>query len=331
MRRGIDGSVVSGKGQTTRLWTFPLGSPLTRGGLRGSCRSVPRGLVTALSFAVLSTESAVAETYDVTWYTVDGGGVMNVAGGTYAVAGTIGQPDAGTPSGGSYVVTGGFWGISPGCVAPAPALPEPMVPELGHGTRNRYLSFSGGTPGESEAVRVRFDLDGGGTGTAWVGEPREASESSGDSGPTPPPTFWAAELQCDPPFFTDWSVYPAIHVYGPSVAPGVTYEIALARESCETSEDGFTDTPLVITTSAWGDVVKDCSTCPCGPPDGDADFDDITAIVDKFKNLPCAPMKSRGDLAPATPDQIVDFVDIPWIVDAFRSLPYPFGGPTACP
>ena len=71
----------------------------------------------------------------------------------------------------------------------------------------------------------------------------------------------------------------------------------------------------------------DCWT----PPDGDMDFDDITALVDKFRNLPGAPLKSRADIAPAVPDQIVDFVDIPWVVDAFRGLPYPFDGPEECP
>ena len=52
--------------------------------------------------------------------------------------------------------------------------------------------------------------------------------------------------------------------------------------------------------------------------------------VDKFKNLPGAPVKARADVAPEIPDQIVDFVDIPWVVDAFRGLPYPWG-PSADP
>ena len=47
--------------------------------------------------------------YDLTWSTVDGGGVMFSAGGSYALGGTIGQPDAGPLAGGSYAVLGGFW------------------------------------------------------------------------------------------------------------------------------------------------------------------------------------------------------------------------------
>jgi hypothetical protein len=34
---------------------------------------------------------------------------MNSTGGTYTLSSTIGQPDAGEMSGGSYGLTGGFW------------------------------------------------------------------------------------------------------------------------------------------------------------------------------------------------------------------------------
>ena len=48
--------------------------------------------------------------YAVDWFTVDGGGGAST-GGVYTVTGTIGQPDAGTMSGGNYTLQGGFWGI----------------------------------------------------------------------------------------------------------------------------------------------------------------------------------------------------------------------------
>ena len=49
--------------------------------------------------------------YSIDWFTVDGGGGTST-GGTYAVSGTIGQPDAGGPmSGGNYSLTGGFWAL----------------------------------------------------------------------------------------------------------------------------------------------------------------------------------------------------------------------------
>jgi len=47
--------------------------------------------------------------YDISWYTVDGGGAQDLMGGAYTLSGTIGQPDAGAQSGGSYTLNGGFW------------------------------------------------------------------------------------------------------------------------------------------------------------------------------------------------------------------------------
>ena len=48
--------------------------------------------------------------YSVDWSTIDGGGGAST-GGVYTVTGTIGQPDAGTMSGGNYTLQGGFWGV----------------------------------------------------------------------------------------------------------------------------------------------------------------------------------------------------------------------------
>jgi hypothetical protein len=59
----------------------------------------------------LFTATVVAQTgggYDLTWYTIDGGGAT-VSGGGYELAGTVGQADAGTVSGGGYVLASGFW------------------------------------------------------------------------------------------------------------------------------------------------------------------------------------------------------------------------------
>ena len=47
--------------------------------------------------------------YDISWYTVDGGGGMQAMGGPYTLGGTIGQPDAGVMTGGTFSLTGGFW------------------------------------------------------------------------------------------------------------------------------------------------------------------------------------------------------------------------------
>jgi hypothetical protein len=47
--------------------------------------------------------------YDLSWWTVDGGG-GNSSGGEYGLSGTIGQPDPGLLVGGDYTLGGGFWG-----------------------------------------------------------------------------------------------------------------------------------------------------------------------------------------------------------------------------
>ena len=56
---------------------------------------------------------AVAQSYDLSWYTIDGGGATFSTGGTFQLGGTIGQPDASsfsTPlSGGTFTLVGGFW------------------------------------------------------------------------------------------------------------------------------------------------------------------------------------------------------------------------------
>ena len=47
--------------------------------------------------------------FDLTWWTVDGGG-GTISGSGYTLEGTAGQPDAGqTLSGGGYTLGGGFW------------------------------------------------------------------------------------------------------------------------------------------------------------------------------------------------------------------------------
>lgn len=65
--------------------------------------------IAALILLTLGAAALAAGTFDLSWWTVDGGGGMNSSGGVYTLSGTIGQPDAGTLKGGSYELTGGFW------------------------------------------------------------------------------------------------------------------------------------------------------------------------------------------------------------------------------
>ncbi len=58
---------------------------------------------------------AQAQSYNISWFKIAGGGGSSSGtttnGTVYAVSGTIGQPDAGYLTGGSYAITGGFWGV----------------------------------------------------------------------------------------------------------------------------------------------------------------------------------------------------------------------------
>ena len=67
---------------------------------------------------VIVAASQALGQFEISWHTVDGGGVMNSGGGAFTLAGTIGQPDAQSPpvmAGGSFTLTGGFWPVASVC------------------------------------------------------------------------------------------------------------------------------------------------------------------------------------------------------------------------
>jgi hypothetical protein len=68
---------------------------------------IPAGLIAA---------SPAAAQLDLSWNSIDGGGGTS-SGGAFVLAMTIGQPDAGSMSGGTLVLSGGFW-ATPGGSAP---------------------------------------------------------------------------------------------------------------------------------------------------------------------------------------------------------------------
>lgn len=70
-----------------------------------------RTLSLAAALLVLGVPGARAQgSYEISWWSVDGGGVIGASGDGFTLAGTVGQPDAGGPLvGGSFSVSGGFW------------------------------------------------------------------------------------------------------------------------------------------------------------------------------------------------------------------------------
>lgn len=75
--------------------------------------SVRKFRVHSIAWAVAASTALMATagepTYEMIRSSFDGGGTMSSTGGDYELAGTIGQPDAGTMSGGDFSLSGGFW------------------------------------------------------------------------------------------------------------------------------------------------------------------------------------------------------------------------------
>ena len=70
---------------------------------------------------VALAEITMAAMFELSWYTIDGGGVVESTGGGFGLSGTIGQPDAGVVmTGGGFALTGGFWAAANDTYAPCP-------------------------------------------------------------------------------------------------------------------------------------------------------------------------------------------------------------------
>jgi len=67
----------------------------------------------SLLLSVIVRALEPTQVYDLSWYTIDGGGHTWSTGGSYTLGGTVGQPDAGNLSGGTYTLGGGFWQAGP--------------------------------------------------------------------------------------------------------------------------------------------------------------------------------------------------------------------------
>src|SRR5712691_6329495 len=81
--------------------------------------SIRRAMVrfALVALALILPARLLAQSYDIPWHTIDGGGnTVASTGGSFAVSGTIGQPDASSfaapMSGGSYSLVGGFWPVA---------------------------------------------------------------------------------------------------------------------------------------------------------------------------------------------------------------------------
>jgi hypothetical protein len=56
-----------------------------------------------------SVPASPSADYEITWWTVDGGGTTFSENNGYTLGSTAGQPDAAVWGGNGYTLTGGFW------------------------------------------------------------------------------------------------------------------------------------------------------------------------------------------------------------------------------
>jgi hypothetical protein len=83
-----------------------------------------------LTSLVGSSSALFAQSFQINWHTVDGGGGTST-GGAYQLSGTIGQPDAGRMNGGTFTLLGGFWSGTD--VIQMPGAPALGIERLGGG------------------------------------------------------------------------------------------------------------------------------------------------------------------------------------------------------
>ena len=120
-----------------------------------------------------------------------------------------------------------------GCEKAAPAVHETLdLPFDPISQKGRYVTFSAGEEGISQAVRVTINnapapYDTWNGVQLYVQEPLVYCENAGAVQTAPCPVgvgglpqtwFWGASLGCDP-YWTDWTQYDMVHVYDEGIVP----------------------------------------------------------------------------------------------------------------
>jgi hypothetical protein len=100
-------------------------------------------LLLALPLFVAAAFTAPAQSFSIGWFKIAGGGSTS-AGGTFALRGTIGQPDASAPlTSGQFALRGGFWTLP----APVQVIGSPTLVITPAGSGAAIISWSPATPG----------------------------------------------------------------------------------------------------------------------------------------------------------------------------------------
>lgn len=217
-------------------------------------------------------------------------------------------------------------------------VPDPADPIADATDKTRFISFTIPPEGGETALRVNLvslhhvvpPYTGGPSvpfisfegEVRWVGPPVAYQETNSN-----PTVFYAAHVQCTP-HYQDWSTVGLLHVTGSAITPSSLYEVENVAASCMGVEANCTavSTAVEIGTTRWGDV-----EIPYNPPSAtlQPDLADVSALLNKFRNAPGAPIKARalllgGDLMGSIDISTeFSFIHIAACVDAFRGKNYP--------
>jgi predicted outer membrane repeat protein len=166
----------------------------------------------------------------------------------------------------------------------------------------------------------------------WVGRPLGYLESNDNPSLG---NYRAARLQCTP-YYHDWFAEPnsgLVNVLGAEIVPGSIYAIEVFAVSCKGSENtcAAVSSPVVVSTRRAGDIASPFQTA--SSPLTQPNALDVTASVNKFRNLAGAPPKSVAQVQPNFPDPNSDIsaIDIVTVVDNVRGFGYTYSGPCICP
>lgn len=224
--------------------------------------------------------------------------------------------------------------------------PTPVADPAGE--KVRFISFSAPGTSQESALRIRLNtlhaVSPAYTAaptipftafqglSVWVGPPATWVEAAA----TPGATFKSAVTQCTP-HYRDWTSEGLIHVRGSAIVPSSSYAVENVAAACQGNEGSAAclsgganvSGQLIIGTRRWGDIET-----PFNPPSTTTqpDLADVSAMVNKFRGAPGAPIKARAIIAPNDPfgnindaTMAVDFgfTHISLCVDAFRGARYP--------
>jgi hypothetical protein len=216
--------------------------------------------------------------------------------------------------------------VPPGATAgPAPAalrvtmldLQNPVPPNAPCCQPPSYAGFEAGSC-EDPAGCVR-----------WVGPAVRFLESQDSPGSG---SYTAARLQCAP-YYRDWTSLGGFHIIGAEIIPSSTYRLESLASACAGSEVScpFVSLPVIMQTARAGDIATPYQTPT--PPLTQPNALDVTAAVNKFRNLVGAPPKAVAQVQPNVldPNSDLSALDVVAVVDTARGFAYLFSGPCVCP